>query len=218
MAIVTPAAEPAPRKRGLSDDGGIRVFDHELTAENQAVPKRLAGVPAGLTSSTRRPDMIRPASGAAPCKPSISLHNAAGGARLRGAAKKHPACHDGVKSRRKRRRLGKARREVDHAAIRASEVVNQRTYPPLIWRAQARLAGFFSRLQAAPAQPPRPRAARGRPCITTNASPAITAADVPNGCSTRSSEGPSELRRQLLQTHHVRHHFDFASLVVEAPD
>jgi hypothetical protein len=42
MAIVTPAAELAARKRELPDDGGIRVLDRELIAENQAVRYRLA--------------------------------------------------------------------------------------------------------------------------------------------------------------------------------
>jgi len=46
MAIVSPQTEPAAKRRRLPDDGRIRVVDDELAAEDEAIAKHLAGIPA----------------------------------------------------------------------------------------------------------------------------------------------------------------------------
>jgi hypothetical protein len=43
MAIVPPQTEPAAKRR-RRDDGRIRVVDHELAAEDEAIAKHLAGI------------------------------------------------------------------------------------------------------------------------------------------------------------------------------
>jgi hypothetical protein len=66
MAIVPPETEPAARRRRLPDDGGIRVVDHELAAENEAIAKHLAGIPAdrrshGATQQQRANEILHDA-------------------------------------------------------------------------------------------------------------------------------------------------------------
>jgi hypothetical protein len=46
MAIANPVAEPAAIKGRVPEDGGIRVLDHELIAEDVAIPKHLVGIAA----------------------------------------------------------------------------------------------------------------------------------------------------------------------------
>jgi hypothetical protein len=44
MAVANPVAEPAATKGRVPDDGGIRVLDHELIAEDVSIPKHLVGI------------------------------------------------------------------------------------------------------------------------------------------------------------------------------
>jgi hypothetical protein len=44
MAVANPMAEPAAMKGRVPDDGGVRVVDHELVAEDVSIPKHLVGL------------------------------------------------------------------------------------------------------------------------------------------------------------------------------
>ena len=50
MAIVTPVGGPAAIAQGVLDDGGTRVFDHELVATGEALAKHLGGIPSDRRS------------------------------------------------------------------------------------------------------------------------------------------------------------------------
>jgi hypothetical protein len=50
MAIEPPETEPAAKRRRLPDDARIRVVDHELAAQDEAIAKHLGGIPANRRS------------------------------------------------------------------------------------------------------------------------------------------------------------------------
>jgi hypothetical protein len=54
MAVANPVAESAAIEGRVPDDGGIRVLDHELIADDVAIPKHLVGTTAdrGRRSNT----------------------------------------------------------------------------------------------------------------------------------------------------------------------